>query len=315
MNKRIICRVELIPNYIWSILATADLWDTKTLTNIPNYDTRDMDILFKYRDLIKWGNGRVGALTNLLFFHPLAKGEMSADEYLNFLAEIKEGLLYEEAKVLNLLRFKSLTKQGFDEIRPIIIKIIEVFKRNLHIYIDEVWEFHKEILNNKKLEMDTLLNQEDMIGKWEIFLGVKFPGDVFDIILSYDNSKMPSANNLSRTRYNFYYNDNLVNFLQHEIGTNLLGESMSSLYDDKDMLDSAILDNNLIWLAFESLAEYIKGILFYQRDVWEGEMFGGGKYNFVWFFQHYEKSITIPLTESPRAIMKRAVLSYIKEGV
>jgi hypothetical protein len=309
--KKIVCKIEIVPNYLWSLFAAANLWDKESPQESPAYSQKDIEFLYANRQLISWGNGRGGIFTHLAFFYPLSEKELSPVEYFELLDKLKQGLIEEIPFYIERLFFRTENQHNeLQQNKPILLEFIDIFKRNFSIYEKEQWNQYQIELNEIKQVAEVELNEQDIIGKWENFLNIDFPADSFEVILSHANKKLPSGNNLSKYRYNFYMHDNLQNFLEHEIGTNLLSDSKNSLYDDSELKKDFIRKNNVIWLAFESLAEYFKGIIFGIRDEWQGEMFGGGNYHFDWFFDFYEKTIHLPLEKNPKSIMKEAALAF-----
>jgi hypothetical protein len=311
LKKKIDIKVEVIPNYLWSLFASANLWEKQSARNCPSYHKQDIEFLYQYRQFIRWGNGRCGIFTHLAFFYPLSEKELTPLEYFELLEKMKVDIIEENPFIFERLYFQ--TENPHDElqvVKTIFLEFMEIFNRNVSIYEKEQWHYYQKVLNEIKIYSENELNEYDIITKWEKFLEIDFPADSFQIILTHANENLPSGNNLSKFRYNFHMNDNLQHFLEHEIGTNLLHDSLNALRKDALLNKDFIKDNNVLWLAFESLAEYFRGIIFKRRDEWDGEMFGGGKYHFDWFFDYYEKSIELPLAKNPITIMKEATLAF-----
>jgi hypothetical protein len=291
------------------LFATADLWEIGSNKAKTEYNQNELDFLYEHREKIRWGNGRGGIFTHLAFFYPLSEKELSSEEYLELLEKLKLQIENEEPSIIERLYFqKTDKKEEFRASKATLIQFIDIFKNNLPVYESCYWKQYKPSLEEVKIEMDIELNKYDIITKWEKFLAIEFSADIFQIVLTHANKKMPSANNLSKFRYNFFMYDDLLTFLQHEVGTNLLSDSKNSLYGEEVLNNEFVKKNNVIWLAFESLAEFYRGIIFSERDAWKGEMFGGGTYHFEWFFEFYKKNINFG--ENPSQIMKKAVLAF-----
>lgn len=314
MQKKIICNTELIANYLWSLYAEADLWEVNPVKKAETHFIKaDLDFLYNNRELIKWGNGRCGLFTYPAFFLQVLEKDYTAHEYISFLDNFKLNVEEGNSEIYQYLNFQtSVHELEYSMNRDTFLEFFEIYKRNIKRYELYIWQAHKEALNEKKEIMDIELNKDDMIGRWEDFLNEDFPSEVFNIILTYSNRRMPSANDISKTRWNFYYQDNLTNFLQHEIGINLLLEKFKVLYEDHELDTEFVRENNVIWLANESFTEYCKGIIFGKRDEWRGEMFGGGNHDFNWFFNYYQEHLILPFKQDYTLFLKETILAYVE---
>jgi len=298
--KRIIPKNEIIPNYLWHIYAISNIWAEKKLEYSIKYKSmmsdEDKNLLNENRTYLAWGNGRGGVFSGFLFFIPLSFDEMTYEKYLSYLH-----LLIESVSIGKWDKFKDkydfeydMTNTEFSEpqiefLRRYLITIEKYF----YDYRDTLWKEHNTFLNETAVYLIEYFRKLNAVEKWEMYLNKKYPYDEFKIILTVANKNLPSANNLSRNRYNFYYQPNskeeLCKFILHEIGTNLLTEELYINYEDKELQGKFITDNNLIWQSFEVLAEYCKSKIFkVESDILDGNMFGGGNYYFKDFFDYYE---------------------------
>ena len=323
--KKIIPKIEFLPNYLWHIFAISNLWDCENLEYSTKYkkmiSDEDLNFLYDNRDLLAWGNGRGGVFSGLLFFIPLSFNYMKFEEYIEYI-----NLLIESAASKDWNEFKEKYDFKYDMTDVVFSKTqIDYLKRYLIIiekyysdYLDKLWNTHNTLLSQTANYIIEYFNELNAIEKWESFLKKYFPSNEFNIILTVANKNLPSANNLSRTRYNFYYHPNnekkLCKFILHEIGANLLGNDLHKNYKDNELKFNFINENNLIWQAFEALAEYIKSEIFnVEAEVWDGTIFGGGTYYFKDFFKFYNDYNWNKSNNNFSAIMKEAIYYVNKQ--
>jgi len=211
-----------------------------------------------------------------------------------------------------------LTKKN--SLLPILNKLIDIYINNFEHYSKSIWPIEQNKLEKVAKKINTFFMKKRYIEKWEQYLNIEFPGDQFSIVLTSANKNAPSANNLNRTRYNFYYQpesfEDLTIFISHEIGTNLLMESLMRLHKDKNLKNNFKTDQDfytLVYNAFESLAEYYNAkILGIVPSIWEGELFGGGELKFKIFFEFYEVALSRNQRISPYDLMKESILNYLR---
>jgi len=318
--KKIVPKIELLPNYLWHIYAIANLWSKDKLDysiiHKSMMSVENRDFLHENRELLVWGNGRGGRFTGLLFFIPLKLEFMDFAEYLSFLDS-----LFNSIKSRNWVMFKEKYDFHYDMSKIVFSKeeidFLEsyngIMKRNHSEYLNKLWPVHKVRLKETADFITGYFEEKRAIEKWEEFLNKQFPADELNIVLTVANKSLPSANNLSRTRYNFYYKpdskEDLCKFILHEIGTNLLSEDLHINYKDEELQTKVINENNLVWMAFEALAEYSKSIIFEtEKAVWSGEMFGGGMFRFSEFYEFYNTYNWDKSNLNYATVMKEAVL-------
>jgi hypothetical protein len=318
--KRIVPKIEILPNYLWHIFAISNLWDRNDLEYSKRYQsmisTDDLLFLYKNRNLLAWGNGRGGEFSGLLFFIPLSFSYITFGEYENYLELLIRSI---DSKDWDKFRKKyeltyDMTDVNFTKAqRDFLKQYLSIIKKYYSDYHDILWRTHKTLLKQTSNYLENYFDTLNAIERWESFLHKRFPADEFNIILTVPNKDLPSANDLSRSRYNFYYqpdsSDKLPGFILHEIGSNLLSEDLHSNYENKELQIQFIVENNLIWQAFESLAEYFKSEIFkIEPEMWSGEMFGGGTYFFSDFYDFYKSYCWDKSDMHFSYIMKEAIM-------
>lgn len=318
--KKIVPEIEIFPNYIWHIFAIANLWDSKNLEYYIKYKEmiydEDSIFLFNNRNLLAWGNGRGGEFSGLLFFIPLSYSYITYNEYIKYLNLLIKSIASKDWKEFkDNYNFKyDMTDVDFTKANIDFLKqYLSIIEKYYFGYLNELWKYHKNLLNQTSNYLLDYFKKLNAIEKWESCLNKKFPADEFLIILTVANKNLPTANNLSRNRYNFYHQPNskekLSNLILHEIGTNLLFEDLHNNYKDEELQTEFIKKNNLIWQSFESIAEFIKSKIFkIDVEIWDGEMFGGGNYYFKYFYDYYKSFSWKNIDVNYQELMKKAVL-------
>ncbi len=290
--KNINCTIEYPVNYLWHMFVLGNIWDKGSNPYVEKYGKtlteHDKQLIYHNRELIAWGNGRCGALTDYFFFEPVqeARDLFWLKEYLFKL----EGLLY-DMSMEDLSYDHAYLLDKKDE----IVKIVKIFRSYFDLYNETVWQdVQKELLVSKN-RIEQHFNQIEVINKWEQFFQAEFPANSFDIVLSLANSNAPSANNLSKSRNNFFHSpekpESMYSLVIHEVGVFMMVEELYATLSSPDMNLDTIKNQNLVYQAFESFAEYCKGMIFNSIDYWEQNMFGGGTMNMKSFIDFYKKEI------------------------
>ncbi|MFA8433699.1 MAG: hypothetical protein ACEPOZ_04200 [Marinifilaceae bacterium] len=304
--KKVECSVEIMPNYLWHIFALSNLWNHDSSRYSDRYKNtipkKDKDFMYEHRDLIAWGNGATGKYTVLLFFNPFSD-EISYKEYCHYLDDLlKYGpqskwkefadKYSKEENNKQTISNCSFTKQDFE----ILTEITAIIKRNYPTFKKEIWKNTKQILEQEKLAIDAAFAGNDIIGLWENALQMKYSGDSFTPVLTYANALdyLPSANNLTDSRNNFGLSgkntEYTIDLIVHEIGIFVLMPTILSIFKDPALQTEFNKKNSVVYQSFESLIEKKKGDIAGKRKTWEGKIFAGGKYDFPWFFNYYEKN-------------------------
>ncbi len=322
-SKEISSSVEALPNYLWHVFAISNLWDGKNSLYSEKYGhtipKEDISIMHNNRSLIAWGNGASGKFTKLLFFIPLHKKNNFSDycKYLDEMIAASEKSEWEtfarkycddeaDIEIVTAYAFHSTEIKALDS-------IAKVLKNNYKQFEKTAWKDIKPILDRQAQLIDSFFRGKNIIEKWEKNLDMEYPGNFFVPVLTYANAidNLPSANNLSSTRNNFgitpKYTDYTIKLIQHEIGIFILMPTILSLFNDTDLQTDYINSNSLIYQAVESFIEKKKANISGKSEKWEGELFGGGQFDFQWFFEYYEQHEKKYKAEM---LLKNAILSY-----
>lgn len=275
-QKKVTASVEILPNYIWHILASSNVWDKSENPygdqfgyTIPEADRR---FFYDHRNLVAWGNSRGGMLAGGLFFMPLAV-ETSVDDYIAFLESLPAP----------------------DSLAAVCSEITRILKDNYRAFENEVWPGIKPKLMQSKDMIEASFAGTDPIATWERNLGMSFPGKGKVLVLSYANQvdNLPSANDLGPERNNFGIapDENVVNYVYntvlHEIGIFTFMPVINTLQSDPSLRTDFLQSGNVVYVACETFAEKRKD-----------DIFGGEKRVFLpqwldaykWFYGYYEKN-------------------------
>lgn len=316
MKKRIQAIIEFDINYLWHLWNMGNLWDQKPNTYHQLFEhtvsSHDRKILYANRELIAWGNGRIGILTWLLFFYPL-QTEKSKEELLQYFMEINNQL-------------QSCTREDVEndedlayyENRTAIINILAVLINNVDRFDKEVWLQIIPQMTGIRDKLNNYLQENDLIQKWENHLQTEFPTETLNLLLTIANQYMPSANNISSSRYNYYCEtdnfEKFIGFINHELAANIMHSMVSDLSTDPELNIPEITEPNLLWVAAESMFEYQNYLLFNQADIWQGNMFGGGKIRMKEFIDYYKQEIPLGCKYPDLArTIKKAIFAFYKK--
>lgn len=323
-GKPIAAKIEELPNLMWHLFASANLWEKPESIYRKLYGElipqEDIDFLFNNREHIAWGNGRSGKYARLLFFVPLGR-TMDVDQYFDYLDFLsscssrqnipafskKYGRNEFDGKYLSDFHFDSTDIVFFQKFREIIIS-------NHKIFHEHVWPKVLPILESDQKFINQYFSSLDIVGQWENLLNMPFEGEMFSPVLTYANAidNLPSANNLSNSRNNFGVSGNAENYLLelvvHEVGIYILMPVIIELFNNPNLQTQYIQENNLIYQAIESYIEFLKRGITGTSQLWKGEMHGGGEFDFERFFRYYKE---VSLNDSDVAqILEGAIMQY-----
>jgi hypothetical protein len=291
MEKKIKAVLDFNTNYLWHLWNLGNLWDRPDKEYHDLYaftiSEADRDFLYKNRDLLAWGNGRSGVLTYNFFFLAL-KEERNKSEFTGFFQKEKRDLIN--------LKSDDLDDEykWFISRKPDAMEIIDIIIRNIDHYEYEVWPQIKDKMTEPYNQLNQYFTENEILSPIENRLGRNLPFEEMTLLLSYANRIYPSANDISNCRWNYYYNQNqkdLIAMIKHELIINVFKEEYSSLYQDEELSDLKIRQENLLWQANESFAEYLKSVIFGEYEIWNNEMFGGGRIRMQEFFEFFSEEL------------------------
>jgi hypothetical protein len=280
-KKEVIASIEVLPNYLWHIFASSNIWDKDTSPYSDKYGhtvlQTDREFIYNHRELIAWANGKSGDLTGGIFFYPLRE-KIDIGEYIALLNRLTD----------------EMKGHVPDELYRICLDVTAIMGRNYRYFKDNVWPEIKPLLEDAKAKLEDKFEGHDPISEWEKGLGLTYPEDKKELVLSYANQLdcLPSANDISPVRNNFGItaDESTINYVYdliiHEIGIFTIKPVIDSLYANKEINNQFNLDNNIIYIAFETFIEKKKDDIFRTKPKiflpqWADQ--------YKWFYEYYKQ--------------------------
>ncbi len=295
-QKRITGSVEIMPNYLWHMFAASNLWDKPENPYGDKYGhtipETDRQFLYDNREHIAWANSQGGMLAGGMFFVPL-QSETTIERYIAFL---------EEATATVPDSFVSLCKE-----------LIRIMRDNYPRFEREVWPLLEPDLEKAKAMIEARFSGTDPIAMWETNLGLPYPGEKKELVLTYANHVgLPSANDLGPERNNFGIipDERAVEWVYqtvlHEIGIYIIMPTIKKLMADTALQTDFLLSGNIVYVAFETFAEKRKDEIFGgERRVflpqWEAE--------YRWFYDYYLKHDFAGA--DPEPLLRAAIAEFV----
>lgn len=276
-SNKVRFEVHFAPNVISSIYSVGEIGFQKApdLTYV-DISASDKETLQQERKLIEFGNGDSGHFTFPAYFLPCYLDVSSAEEYKEYVSALKKALLannFDEFLKRYPVNFKDVfmkenrsfftqskgdwekyTKPSLEK----FFKVLDIFAKYAAEYEQRFWNEDKRLLLEKASYFNAYFEKQDIIGKWEQLLGKSFNGD-YRIYLCRHNSYGPDANSICFDRNifcAFKYENRVIDFVSHEVGTHLFFEEAFL----NDSLKKLRKDNyRVFYAAFESLAMFLNG--------------------------------------------------------
>ena len=323
LPKKVECKIEIMPNYIWHLFAAANIWNIENSKYASLYGKSipddDKELLFTNRELLSWGNGIISKFTPLLFFIPFSQ-EITPNQYWDYLEITIKTMKsnswdnfadqYCPSEKNRIVSFQFTN----DDINK-FIEIKNVIKRNFSIYENTIWDSQKKYLIDEKNSIDLFFAKQDIIKAWEQKLDIAYNADGFYPVLTYANGidNLVSANNLSTSRNNFAVSigntNNTIDLMIHEIGIFTLWNTIMVIYSDPLYQTTEFQKTNVVYQAVESYIEIIKGKITGSMSEWEGKMYSGESFEFGWFFNFYKDKIGTYRSEK---LIREAIIEFSK---
>jgi hypothetical protein len=191
VSKDVVAVVEPFPNYVFHLLAVARVgfdsdYATRYRDTVPS---DDLAVLDRHRDLLAWGDGRMGALTSIFVFFPvylnLAKPDDCVEYYDMVAAGAKSGssasLLSRYGEAMERQRFWVAPGDFLSEPlgpaanhKDAVAELSRVFGRSYSTYLEKVWPREKTELDARATVLNRRLREENIIGRWEALVGETF---------------------------------------------------------------------------------------------------------------------------------------------
>ncbi len=297
-QKKITASVEIMPNYVWHILASSNVWDDPENPYDEAYGhtipAADKQFIYDHRTLFAWGNSRLGTLTVGVFFAPLQQ-PTTIDDYLAFREDF------------------STTMP--DSLQAIYRETSRIFRENYEAFEQQVWPGIEPKLLQAKGMIEARFVGEDPIARWEENLGRSFPGEGKELVLSYANwvNGLPSANNFSMVRNNIAIVPeetavgHIYELVLHEIGVFTCMPLIESLMSDPTLQTGFLQQGNSVYVAIETFFEKRKDDLFAGPkrvflSQWEAQ--------YHWFYDYFTRHDR-PSADI-EAVLRSAIAEYVR---
>lgn len=308
-EKPVIITTSFAPNYLWHLLATAEISYASDYSDRFRHtiDPADLEFLRHNKQYLAFGShGRTGPFTFLLVFLPSYLELETTKEFEEYFVLLNSGFKdfdfsaffdhYSEARwddpfiAMNSgifdppVEYRGKIKQQL----PMFWRFIDVVINNLDAYRDEVWEEAKNGMQQRINELSAKFIETDYIRMWEEQLNAEFDADRYKIILCYASKNGPDANSLSYDKNVFYYDsplERIVHFISHEIGTHILSRCF-------ELIDVGEYDQAEFYAAYEVLSMFYNKMVLGHDDLeYRLGQFHDEHYLAV-FAQHYRKGIS-----------------------
>ena len=264
--------IEVGPNFIFHLMAVArNGFDSDYAVRYRDtINAADLAVLEEHRHDLVFRDGGSGTLAFLMIFFPAylnLETSSALGEYFDLLnIGLTKGDCHEFMSRYRaaFARQREWTHSVGGEwilqkhlpYKDAITRLGEAYIRNLESYQSHAWPIESDGMRRVATEINSYLDQADLIGRWESLVGIEFRHSVYQIVLCSAIKNGPSANSLGYERNVFYSGDDpdyMRKFISHEVGTHILFPVLRDLSDGRDP--------SLAYKAFENLARYYNSLV------------------------------------------------------
>ncbi|MDO9576666.1 MAG: hypothetical protein Q7J16_02145 [Candidatus Cloacimonadales bacterium] len=327
MNKIIRLKYEIFSNYNAHLLSVAKIgFDSDySKTYFDSIDSIDLKFLQENKNLLKWGDGQMSKLTELIIFFPNyinLKNINEIETYFNLLNKSIEMHSFNNFKnkyqsyISNL---KDWFKPNFDShlysFNNEIKRISEIYIKNFDNFLNDVWPIEKEKIREKINTLSNRLSEFNFIKLWEDVTKLNFKYAYYDIVLSTGIKNGPSANSLGYEKNWFYYNSDtewFIQFICHETGTHILIDLFKNkmLNNESDISSN---DFNIIYKAYENLCSFYNR--FVLREAGLEHNYKMRNYDENSFFEIYNLLFSVNKNISAQDLFNTGINEYKRKTV
>lgn len=270
-NSKIGVDYKIGINYVTHLYTLGDLGysDNEYKNKYELYLSKDdKEILRRHKDLLLFGQGKVGRLTPYFFFIPAYSDIKSYKEFSSYLKDIKNALDDRTTKPLEKY-IPERNKQFLDEslindllsIRTEFEEIGQVFLKNIEPYINEVYPHVAEELKIQCDSLNNLIANNDIINKWQHTTKYNWNKGNYIYLLFRAGKHGPSFNNLSENINSCYYKIDekyIIDMFSHEFGVFLMYDSIMPLTEKYKIKYPDYKNEYTVgrpyWMAYEMLS-------------------------------------------------------------
>jgi hypothetical protein len=277
--KGIISEVNLLPNYVFHLLALARVgFDSEYASNYSSSaELSDIEFLSQNKQYLTFGAGQGSDLVGAAVFYPLlfrlnADADLS-DYYELLIACAATGDFNSlRTRYAEAIGSASATWFGLpeDELQvltkhvPKLVELKRIFVTNFASYRDHVWPSESQRMQAVAARIEHAFHDMDVIGYWERVSGFEYAGDKFSVELCSAIKNGPNANSIDYERVVFYHDtpfEKLIQLITHEVGTHLLIDLVKQLGRDSEFGWSQLYG------AYESLAMYFNAFIWGKTEL------------------------------------------------
>ncbi len=271
--KPISFEVTLVPNYLLHLLASARVCFDSVYAD--KYESTikapDIEFLRKNRQLLSWGSGEGGELSELAVKMPITFGLQSEEELIEYFDLLIGGLVTKSVDLF-FSRYASqiahLEHTWFPVGPEAVLNLVplaetlenyrQVVKRNFGLYEESVWPHECSQMREVAGELDDYFDGQDIIGRWEELTGKTLAAERYTIILSSAIEGGPNANSVGYAKNIFCSRKSLdwtKDFISHEVGIHLL------MSEFRRRAESENYDWMRLFAANECLVQFLNGMV------------------------------------------------------
>ena len=269
------------PNFIWHMLAVARISYDSNYANKYQSSVYPHDLAFlKYNGWLLWiDTGEPSPLANSFVFLPAWLKLETRGEFREYFNIVRRVLISGDTNPI-IKRYSEAdwsdpimkhVRQGIDfpddadqNFHDLFRRTAEIFMNSVNLYREQVWPEAKKSMAQRLQELSDFVARNDLIAKWEQFLGITFKARIYEFVLCFANKGGPDANSIGYSSNLFYYDKPLeqtCQLLSHEIGTHLLMETLFELISTEQY------DRQHLYAAFECLSKFYNRIILGTDDL------------------------------------------------
>ncbi|MGB5105846.1 MAG: hypothetical protein WBP29_00590 [Candidatus Zixiibacteriota bacterium] len=272
-RKAIVCDVELVPNYLLHLLASARVcFDSAYADKYEStVEASSVQFLRENRQLLSWGSGGGGELSEFVVTLPIIfelKSEKELSEYFELLigalsTKSTEEFFRKYATVIEQLErtWFPLNQEALMGLAPLTEKLEtcqEIVRRNFRRYEQSVWPDESRQMEKVAGELNDYFKGRDIIGKWEELTRKVLATAKYTIVLSSAIEGGPNANSMGYAKNMFSSRRSMDwtrDFISHEVGIHIL------MSEFRKLAESGKYEWRQLYGANECLAQFLNGIV------------------------------------------------------
>lgn len=270
-NSKIGIDYKIGVNYVTHLYTLGNIGynDSEYAKNYAYYLSEDdKQILQQHKDLLIFGQGKVGSLTPFFFFIPAYADLKTQEEYKTYFENISTAIDKKSFKPIEDYipdQIKEiLDNNTFNElilVRKELNEISEVYIKNFKLYKEEIYPKISKELEAKKNHLNNRLDNNNIIDNWQRETNYNWDKGDYIYLLFRAGKNGPSFNNLSDNINSCYYKideNYIVDMFSHEFGIFLMYDSINPLMEKYKIkypeYKNKYTVGRVYWMAYEMLS-------------------------------------------------------------